>query len=141
VAIRAIRENTDLTVVASFTFDPQPDGGYASMMGVRPAAFAQAAVAAGAHIVGSNCGLGPDHMIRIVEQIRAAVPASVPVMAMPNAGMPAIENGVTVFKESPEEMAGKVAALVQAGARIIGGCCGTTPEHIRAMARAARGGV
>lgn len=137
VAVRAARENTNLTVIASFTFDPQPDGGFASMMGVRPDEFAKAALAAGAHVVGSNCGLGPDNMIEIVKILRASVPADVPVLAMPNAGMPTIENGVTVFKETPAEMGAKVIKLKAAGANIIGGCCGTTPEHIRAMAKAA----
>jgi 5-methyltetrahydrofolate--homocysteine methyltransferase len=62
------------------------------------------------------------------------------VIAMPNAGMPVLENGKTVFKESPEQMAAKAPLLVKAGANIVGGCCGTGPEHIRAMKRAVLGG-
>lgn len=139
VAVRAARSCTRLSVVASFTFDPQADGGYASMMGVRPAQFARAAVEAGAHVVGANCGLGPDHMLNIVRELRAAVP-DVPILAMPNAGMPVLENGRTVFKEMPEAMAAKSLALREAGARLIGGCCGTGPEHIAAIARALRAG-
>lgn len=137
VAVRAARACTRLTVVASFTFDPQLGGGYASMMGVRPAQFAQAAVAAGAHIVGANCGLGPDHMLNIVRELRGAVP-TVPLLAMPNAGMPVLENGRTVFKETPADMAAKSLLLRAAGASLIGGCCGTGPEHIAAIARALR---
>lgn len=133
VAVRAVRETTGLTCLASFTFEPQPDGGYASMMGVTPEQFAVQAVAAGAQIVGANCGTGPDHMIAVVRRLRAAVP--VPLIAMPNAGMPELVDGATVFPESPEEMAAKVGRLVEAGASIIGGCCGTTPAHIAAMAR------
>lgn len=133
VAVRAVRENTGLTCLASFTFDPQPDGGYASMMGVTPEQFAEQALAAGAQIIGSNCGTGPDHMIAIVRRLRAVAP--VPLIAMPNAGMPELVNGATVFPESPEEMARKVSRLVEAGASVIGGCCGTTPAHIAAMAR------
>ncbi|MCL1856610.1 MAG: homocysteine S-methyltransferase family protein [Kiritimatiellaeota bacterium] len=136
VAVRAAREKTTLTVVASFTFDPQPGGGYASMMGVTPSAFARAAHAAGAHVIGTNCGVGPDHCLKIIREIRAAVPT--PVIAMPNAGMPELENGVTVFRESPEAMACACLALRDAGARLIGGCCGTTPAHIRAMAATLR---
>jgi len=132
VAVRAVRENTGLTL-ASFTFDPQPDGGYASMMGVTPEQFAEQALAAGAQIIGSNCGTGPDHMIAIVRRLRAVAP--VPLIAMPNAGMPELVNGATVFPESPDEMARKVGRLVEAGASVIGGCCGTTPAHIAAMAR------
>ncbi|NLL83643.1 MAG: methionine synthase [Lentisphaerae bacterium] len=132
VAIRAIRENTSLAVVASFTFDPQPNGSYASMMGVRPEGFAAATLEAGAHVIGANCGLGPDHMLNIITALRQATPDT-PLMAMPNAGMPVIENGVTVFKEEPEAMALKMRAIVEAGATIIGGCCGTTPAHIAAF--------
>ncbi|MCL1921161.1 MAG: homocysteine S-methyltransferase family protein [Kiritimatiellaeota bacterium] len=134
VAIRAVRENTALTCLASFTFDPQPDGGYASMMGVTPEAFARAAADAGAHIVGSNCGLGPDHMLAIVRRIRAVT--DLPLIAMPNAGMPVVEDGHTVFPATPEEMARHVPAFLAAGARIIGGCCGTTPAHIAALCEA-----
>jgi 5-methyltetrahydrofolate--homocysteine methyltransferase len=135
VAIKAAKENTKLITVASFTFDPQKNGGYATMMGVNPTAFAEAAVSAGADIIGSNCGLGPDHMLEIVKQLKEASP-NTPVMAMPNAGMPVIENGETVFKETPEQMAERVNELVDAGVNIIGGCCGTTPAHIAAMKKA-----
>lgn len=133
VAVRAVRENTGLTCLASFTFDPQPGGGYASMMGVTPEQFAEQALAAGAHIVGSNCGTGADHMIAVIARLRAVTP--VPLIAMPNAGMPELVNGETVFPETPEEMAVKAVRLAEAGASIIGGCCGTTPAHIAAIAR------
>ena len=136
VGIRAVRENTGLTCIASFTFDPLADGRYASMMGVFPDQFAEQALAAGAHIVGSNCGLGPDHMVAIVRQIRKAA-GDAPILAMPNAGMPVLVDGSTLFPEDPETFASKAAALVEAGASIIGGCCGTTPAHIAALARAA----
>ena len=133
VAIRAVRETTRLTCLASFTFDPQPDGGYASMMGVTPEAFAEQALAAGAQIVGANCGLGSEHMVKIIARIRAVTPA--PIIAMPNAGMPVLQNGETVFPESPEAMAEWVDRLAEAGTNILGGCCGTTPAHIAALAR------
>ena len=131
IAIRAVRENTSLTCLASFTFDPQPDGGYASMMGVTPEQFARAAADAGAHIVGSNCGLGPDHLLAIVKRIRAVT--DLPIIAMPNAGMPVIQDGHTVFPAAPEEMARHVPAFLAVGVNIFGGCCGTGPAHIRAM--------
>ena len=137
VAVRAVRSCTQMTVVASFTFDPLIQGGYASMMGVHPEAFALAAAAAGAHIVGSNCGLGPDHMINIVRELRGSVP-TLPLLAMPNAGMPELVDGKTVFRETPEGMAAKSRELRKAGASLIGGCCGTTPAHIAAMAKALR---
>jgi 5-methyltetrahydrofolate--homocysteine methyltransferase len=133
VAVRAVRETTGLTCLASFTFDPQPDGGYASMMGVTPEAFAEQAVAAGAHIVGANCGLGSEHLAAIIARIRAVTP--VPLIAMPNAGMPELRGTETVFPETPEAMAKWADRLVAAGATIVGGCCGTTPDHIAAIAR------
>ena len=138
VAVRAAKARTKMVVIASFTFDPQPDGRYATMMGVRPEAFAEGMLDAGADILGANCGTGPDHMIKIIEAICAAAPEAW-IMAMPNAGMPVMEDGKTVFRETPEEMAQKAPRLVDAGARIIGGCCGTTPAHIAAMRRAIRG--
>jgi len=137
-AVRAAKDVGGLVVITSFTFDPQYAGGYATMMGVTPAAYAVQAAAAGADIIGTNCGTGPDHMIEVVKLLRAAVP-DVPIMAMPNAGMPELDReGRTVFRESPEEMAGKVPKLLAAGANIIGGCCGTTPAHIAAIKAALR---
>ncbi len=134
LAIQAARQATPLTVIASFTFDPRPDGGYASMMGVTPEDFARAALEAGAHIIGSNCGLGPDHMLNIIPRLRSVLPGDIPILAMPNAGMPVIRDGHTVYDESPADMAAKIPLLLKAGARLIGGCCGTTPAHIAAFA-------
>jgi 5-methyltetrahydrofolate--homocysteine methyltransferase len=133
-AVRAVRDNTDLTCIASFTFDPLSDGRYASMMGVYPDQFAKAALDAGAHIIGANCGLGAEHMLKIVE-ILVATADGKPVMAMPNAGMPILESGVTIFPEGAEQFAVKAAELITAGASIIGGCCGTTPAHIAELKR------
>lgn len=137
-AVRAAKDHTRLVVVASFTFDPQAGGGYATMMGVTPERCAEAMLAAGADILGTNCGTGPDHMIEIVRRLRAAAPGAW-IMAMPNAGMPELEGGATVFRETPAQMAAKAPRLVEAGARLIGGCCGTTPAHIAAMRRAVLG--
>ncbi len=131
-AVKAIKAETSLVAIVSFTFDPQVNGGYATMMGVTPEAFAEAALEMGADVIGSNCGTGPDDMIKIVAALRGVAPDT-PIIAMPNAGMPVVEDGKTVFKETPEEMASKVPLLVEAGANIIGGCCGTSPAHIAAM--------
>lgn len=136
-AIRAVRDHTSLTLVASMTFDPRRDGGYASMMGVTPTVFARAAAAAGAHVIGSNCGVGPAAMLEIIRELRAAVP-DVPIMAMPNAGLPVCVDGRTVFREAPASMGAQAAVMRDAGARLIGGCCGTTPAHIAAMVKQCR---
>jgi 5-methyltetrahydrofolate--homocysteine methyltransferase len=89
---------------------------------------------AGAHIVGSNCGNGIKDMIAIVRAIRAT-DKDIPVMIQANAGVPEYIEGKTIFRESPEMMASFVPLLIEAGANIIGGCCGTTPEHIRQMGK------
>jgi 5-methyltetrahydrofolate--homocysteine methyltransferase len=135
-AIKATKENTSLPVICTFAFEPGIKG-FRTMMGVKPERAAKAAAAAGADIVGANCGMGISNMIEITRQMRAAVP-DVPILIHANAGPPVMENGKTVFKESPELMASFVAELVQAGANIIGGCCGTTPAHITAVAKVAR---
>ncbi len=126
-ALRAVRENTDLPAVTSMTFEHGPRG-YATIMGVRPEQAAEELTAAGADIVGANCGGGIE---QIIEVITALSPATdLPVWAKPNAGLPELVEGQTVFRETPQQMAARFADLVEAGADIIGGCCGTTPEHI-----------
>ncbi len=137
LAVKAARENASLPVACTFTFERTVDGGYRTMMGVSPAQMAPAMVAAGASIVGTNCGNGIDRMVDIVKEIRAAA-AGVPILVHANAGAPVVRDGATVFPDTPEHMAGMVPALVAAGAAIVGGCCGTGPEHIRAMAEAVR---
>jgi 5-methyltetrahydrofolate--homocysteine methyltransferase len=135
-AIKAAKENTDLPVICTFTFEPGARG-FRTMMGLDPARAAEEAVAAGADIVGANCGNGIANMIEITRAMRAAVP-NTPILIHANAGMPVFENGQTLFKETPEDMAGRVAELIAAGANIIGGCCGTNPAHISAMGKAAK---
>jgi 5-methyltetrahydrofolate--homocysteine methyltransferase len=138
IAIRMARAHTALTVLASFTFDPQPSGDYATMMGVTPERAVEAALEAGAHIVGANCGTGGRDMVAVIRRMKAAAAGAVPLLAMPNAGMPVLEGGRTIFRETPEETAAYAVALVEAGVSVIGGCCGTGPEHIRAIRRAIR---
>ncbi|MHB0912344.1 MAG: homocysteine S-methyltransferase family protein [Armatimonadota bacterium] len=136
-AVKAAKENTDLPVICTFTFEPGARG-FRSMMGVNPERAAEESVAAGADIIGANCGNGIANMIEIVKEMRAAAPTT-PILVHANAGMPVFEGGKTVFKETPEDMAARVKELIEAGANIIGGCCGTNPDHIRAMAKAAKG--
>ncbi|MDR0811324.1 MAG: homocysteine S-methyltransferase family protein, partial [Paludibacter sp.] len=136
-AIRAVKENTKLEVICTFTFDAMGDGTYFTMMGVSPADAAQAAIEAGADIIGTNCGNGLKNMENIVIQMRESA-SETPILVHANAGLPVIENGMTVFPESPEFMGGLIPAIIKAGANIIGGCCGTTPEHIKEIKRAVR---
>ncbi|MHC4871920.1 MAG: homocysteine S-methyltransferase family protein [Planctomycetota bacterium] len=132
LAIKAAKENTDCEIICTFTFEKTVQGDYKTMMGVSPADAAKACLDAGADIVGTNCGNGIERMIDIVKEMRAAAPDT-PILVHANAGLPENKDGVDVFPETPEDMAGQVGALVEAGANIIGGCCGTTPDHISAM--------
>jgi len=135
LAVRAARENTKCTVIITMTFSKDPDGGYHTMMGVSPEEMVTSMKDAGAHIVGSNCGNGIEDMISILKAIRAT-DSEIPVIIQANAGIPELIDGKTLFRESPEMMASYVPELIKAGANIIGGCCGTTPEHIREICRA-----
>ena len=131
-AVRAARDHTSCEVLCTFTFERTRQGKYRTMMGVAPAEAAQAALAAGAQVIGANCGNGMEHMLEVVKEMRAAAPEA-PILVHANAGLPKNVNGVDVFPETPAAMAARVPALVAAGANIIGGCCGTTPAHIAAI--------
>jgi 5-methyltetrahydrofolate--homocysteine methyltransferase len=135
LAIRAAKTTTNLEVVCTFTFEKTVNGEYKTMMGVSPGEMVNAVKDAGASVIGANCGNGFDQMIEIVKEIRN-VDTSIPVLVHANAGKPIIIEGKTVFPETPETMAGKVQELVNSGANIIGGCCGTTPAHIHALVNA-----
>lgn len=132
IAVEAAK-TTGLDVVCTMTFDPLVDGTYRTMMGVAPAEMVQPLLDAGADVVGSNCGNGTAGMIAIVREIRSINPA-VPILIHANAGLPLYKDGVTVFPESPADMSCLAPSLITAGANIIGGCCGTSPDHIRAIA-------
>lgn len=133
-AIRAAREITNLPVACTFTFQSGPKG-FRTMMGVKPERGAEESAAAGADIIGANCSTGISDMVAIAKQMRAACPKT-PLLIQPNAGRPVLEDARTVYKEAPESMARRIPELLQAGVNIIGGCCGTTPEHIAAIAKA-----
>ena len=135
LAVRAAREHTDCTIINTFTFDKTEHAGYRTMMGATPADAAKAGIEAGAHIIGTNCGSGFERMIDIVREIRA-VTDDTPILVHANAGLPQYVDGKTVFPETPEQMAALVPEIIEAGANIVGGCCGTTPEHIRAIKEA-----
>ena len=135
LAVKAAKENTDLEIICTFTFERTVKNEYRTMMGATPIEAIQAALEAGADIIGTNCGNGFERMIDIVKEIRTAIP-DVPVLVHANAGLPKNVGGVDIFPDTPEQMADLVPALVNAGANIIGGCCGTTPDHIKAIKRA-----
>ena len=131
-AVIAIREVCDLPIMVSLTYNE--DG--RTLYGTDPATAVIVLQSLGADAVGLNCSTGPEAMIDPVQQM--AEYATIPLLAKPNAGMPELCDGVTVYRTTPEEFAAVGAKLVEAGAAIIGGCCGTTPEHIRALKEAVK---
>lgn len=128
-AIRATRSVCDLPVITTMTFDPGPNG-FRTMMGVTPEEATRELVAAGADIVGSNCGWGIDEVIGIIREMRKT-DQKIPLAAKPNAGLPEVIEGQAVYRISPEVMGARIEELIEAGASLIGGCCGTTPEHLK----------
>ena len=131
LAIKAARDvNPDIPVMATMTFDATPRG-YFTIMGVTVEQAAAELMSAGADVVGSNCGNGIEPMIEIAWLFRACTDR--PLLIQPNAGLPETKDGELVYSETPEFMAEKARELIAAGVSIIGGCCGTTPEHIRAL--------
>ncbi len=136
LAIRACKEQTGLPVVATMTFDKGPRG-FFTMMGTTPADAAVKLAEAGADVVGSNCGLPIEAMLEIITAMRAATDS--PILTHINAGIPKIEKGVIVYPDTPEHMAADMPKIVAAGANVVGGCCGTGPDHVRAFVKALRG--
>jgi 5-methyltetrahydrofolate--homocysteine methyltransferase len=137
LAIEAAREiSADLPIMATMTFDATPRGFYTIMGNDVPSAAAGLAEA-GANLVGSNCGNGIEVMIEIARAFRASTQA--PLLFQPNAGLPEMIDGRVVYNETPEFMAEKAIEFAKIGVEVVGGCCGTTPEHTRALRRALRG--
>lgn len=132
LAVAAIRAECDLPIMASMTFE---DG--ATLTGSSPEIFAETMLNLGVEGIGLNCGAGPEQMAPLVDRLLAVVGNDAAVFAEPNAGLPELVDGKTVFRLPPLPFAQQTAAFVERGARAVGGCCGTTPEHIAALRRAA----
>ncbi|MBN1798429.1 MAG: homocysteine S-methyltransferase family protein [Spirochaetales bacterium] len=124
-ALLAVKELCDKFTVVTMTYDKSG----VTLNGTDPVAALITLQSLGAHAVGCNCSTGPAEMIPLIKKMKPH--AYVPLAAKPNAGMPVLENGKTVFRMGPEEFASYTAELVLAGANLVGGCCGTTPEHIK----------
>lgn len=134
LALAAAR-TTGLPVVACMTFDTGPDQDR-TLMGVTPEQAAEALTAAGADVIGANCGHGIAGYVPICRRLRAATDR--PLWIKANAGTPEVDDGRTVWRTTPDEFARHGPALVAAGASFIGGCCGTGPAFIAALVRALR---
>ena len=136
IAVRAAKENTDLTVMSTMFFDKGPRG-FFTMMGTPPAEAVNRLHDAGADIVGANCGNGIDIMLELARELRAATDGYLLIHS--NAGIPSPIGGEIVYPETPEYMAERFKVMARdVGVNIIGGCCGTTPAHIRALVDAVR---
>jgi len=133
IALKAVNENLDCEVACTMTFDKLPDGGFKTMMGISPMDMLEQLHEFDPDIIGANCGNGFENMIGIVNSFKEAG-TKVPILVHANAGMPELDvDNNTVFPETPEDMAARFNELVDAGANIIGGCCGTTPDHIKSL--------
>jgi 5-methyltetrahydrofolate--homocysteine methyltransferase len=135
LALEGIREVSERPIVATMSFQKSPKG-MRTVMGHRPADCGAALRDAGAAIVGTNCCSGVEEAVWIIEEMGDV---GVPIIAQPNAGIPVIEEGKPVYNQTPERMAEEVPRLFAAGVSIVGGCCGTTPDHIRAISRKLQG--
>jgi 5-methyltetrahydrofolate--homocysteine methyltransferase len=132
LAVAAAHEAGAKAVVGSVAFDRMADeDDVRTMMGISPEQAAEFMAAHGCHVAGLNCGTGVDMRMaaNIVRRYRSA--AGLPVMVQPNAGQPVLENMQVLYKETPDEMAEGLPALLATGPRVVGGCCGSTPDHIR----------
>ncbi len=131
--------STKVPVIVTYAFQKIPSGQFRTMMGAEVFAAVQQATAAGAEIVGANCGtsLNLEDYVELARQmVRAAGQAH--VIVQPNAGSPQLKDGQTLYQATPEQMAETASKLLAVGVRIIGGCCGTTPAHLAAMSRAVK---
>jgi len=131
-AIKAAK-TTNLPIICTFTFE----NGF-SMMGVTPEAYAEKMLELGVDVLGTNCGNGLSGMVDYVKAIRNVAPDH-PILIHANAGLPIIRGTETVYPETPDHMALQVPEIINAGAKIIGGCCGTGPKHIEKMCKKVRG--
>jgi 5-methyltetrahydrofolate--homocysteine methyltransferase len=131
-AIRGVQRASELPLIVSFSFDQ----GTRTMMGLSPAEAVAAVVPLGVSAVGANCGRSLADMDAIVPEMVAAAAGRVPVWIKPNAGIPRIVGDAVVYDADPETFAAHTCRYVEQGAQIVGGCCGSTPAHIGAIARA-----
>jgi 5-methyltetrahydrofolate--homocysteine methyltransferase len=137
-AIRACKAVADLPMMATMFFQYEEiHDRDRTMWGESPAEVAKNLVAAGADVVGMNCGRGPDRAIVIIREMRGATDA--PLVAYPNAGLPITTGDSVTYELGPDEMARDYPALLDAGCNIVGACCGSNPEHIRRIAEVVRG--
>jgi methionine synthase I (cobalamin-dependent) len=129
-ALRGVREVSSRPVIVEQTYEQKPRG-YFSLVGDTPERAVEALLGEGADVIGANCTLASNDMVDLVTEFRERTDAA--LLFQPNAGKPEMEHGVPVYRQRPEEFAEDIEKIVRAGANAVGGCCGTTPDFIRAV--------
>ncbi len=129
IALKVVKENTSLPVFASMSFDES----LKTIYGITPEKAIEVLFQEGTDGVGANCGSGPDVLYQVVSRMRTITDA--PLLVEPNAGIPYMENNKVIYPATPHEMSEYAEKFIKLRVNIIGGCCGTTPEHIRAIAQ------
>jgi 5-methyltetrahydrofolate--homocysteine methyltransferase len=135
IAVLAAKEMTGLPVLATMTFDPTSDG-YRTMWGDTPEKMARRLAESGADVIGCNCVNGPAHAARIIGALRSAT--DLPLIAQPNAGRPEVVDSTPTYPMTPEIMEKEYRELVATGVKVVGGCCGSTPEHLARVVKLVR---
>jgi 5-methyltetrahydrofolate--homocysteine methyltransferase len=129
IALKVVKDKTILPVIVSFTFQ-QTSSGYKTIMGNSIAQIVEELVEGGVDIIGSNCGNGIENMIEIVKEYKT-VNKDMLIFVQPNAGLPEVVGDKVIYRETPEIMKPKIQDLLNIGVNVFGGCCGTTPDHIK----------
>ena len=132
-AIEGVKQASNLPLIVSFSYDQ----GTRTMMGLRPAQVVEAIAPLGVAAIGANCGKALDTMVTVLDEMLAAR-GGLPIWIKPNAGLPRMIGDVAAYDLTPEQMGEYAARFVRAGAQIVGGCCGSSPAHVAAIARAVK---
>ncbi len=134
-AIDGIRSVSDLPIFATMSFQEKKSG-FVTIMGNRVQESMEKLLDHGVNAVGANCSISCSAMVRLAEEMRSAV--SAPIIAQPNAGVPRLENGIAMYDEAPDSFGDNIEKIKSVGVDVVGGCCGTNPEHIKVMANILR---
>jgi 5-methyltetrahydrofolate--homocysteine methyltransferase len=136
ICIKAVKENSNLSFIASMTFNKISGNVFKTIMGVSIKDMVERVYSFSGRIVGTNCGNGSREMLEIVKAMKDETKKyskNIFLIAQPNAGMPVVENQITKYNETPYDFKEIIPFYLEAGINIIGGCCGTTPEHIKVI--------
>jgi len=139
IALKVVKDKTTLPVIVSFSFQQTPNG-YKTIMGNSIPKIVEELVKGGADIIGANCGNGIEKMIEIIKEYKTVNPDML-FFVQPNAGLPEVVGDKVTYKDTPEIMRPKIKDLLNIGVNVFGGCCGTTPEHIKVFRQVINNGL